>query len=74
MRLGTFVCVFSASPFATRTAGKSTIARGGWRGRDAAPGSFVILVIARGKNPDPFCRILDSALLCYMVLCDIITL
>jgi hypothetical protein len=40
MRLGTLVSVFSASPFATRTGGKSTIAREGGAGENAATGSF----------------------------------
>ena len=57
MWLGTFVRVFSASPFATRTGGKSTIARGGWRRRSAAAGGFITIWLSEaGKDPEPFCR------------------
>jgi hypothetical protein len=51
VRPGTFVCEFSASPFATRTRGKSTVARRGGRRQDAATEGFIAFGIGRGKNP-----------------------
>lgn len=51
MRLTTFRRVFSASPFATRTGGKSTMARGRWP-RRAATGSFITFWLS-GKVKTP---------------------
>jgi hypothetical protein len=53
VRLGTFVGVFSASPFATRTAGKSTMARAVAQARRSDRKSPNILVIVGGKSPNP---------------------
>jgi hypothetical protein len=57
VRLGTFVRVFSASPFATRIGGKSTMARRGRRRQSGATGSFMAFWLREAPKPRPFCRI-----------------